>query len=71
MVERLFSIRDCGKAVGVAPHKIAYAHVQGFLAEPRFWVGGHRVYTQDDLDRVARYFAERSRKKDGKNEDGA
>ena len=71
MVEQLFSIRDCGKAVGVAAHKIAYAHVQGFLSEPRFWVGGHRIYTQEDLDRVAAYFAEKGRKKAGKGRDGA
>jgi len=62
MVEQLYSIRDCGKAVGIAPHKIAYAHAQGFLAEPKFRVGGHRIYTPDDLDQVARYFASRGRR---------
>ena len=32
MTEQLFSIRDCGKAVGIAAHKIAYAHTQERLA---------------------------------------
>ena len=70
MVEQLFSIRDCGKAVGVAAHKIAYAHAQEFLREPQYRIAGKRIYTIDDVQRVAAYFAEKLRKKGGKGNDG-
>lgn len=56
MTKELYSIRDCGKLIGVAPHKIAYAHTQDRLPEPKFRVANRRVYTLDDCRRVARYF---------------
>ena len=64
MTEQLFSIRDCGKVVGVAAHKIAYAHSQEQLPEPQYRIAGKRIYTAEDVQRVAKYFAEKSRKKD-------
>jgi len=64
MTERLFSIRDCGKAVGVAAHQIAYAHSQELLPEPQYRIAGKRIYTAEDVQRVAAYFAEKTRKKD-------
>jgi DNA-binding transcriptional MerR regulator len=70
MTEQLFSIRDCGKAVGVAPHQIAYAHAQERLAEPQYRVAGKRIYTAEDVAMVAKYFAAKSRNKGGKDSDG-
>ncbi len=72
MTDQLFSIRDCGKLVGIAAHKIAYAHSQERLAEPRFRVAGKRIYTAADVQRVAKYFADRDerRKKGEKDSDG-
>ena len=64
MTEQLFSIRDCGKAVGVAAHKIAYAHSQEKLPEPQFRVAGKRIYTAEDVQMVAKYFAEKHPRKD-------
>ena len=66
----MLSIRDVGRRVGVAPHRIAYAHTQDRLPEPKYRVGGHRVYTPSDVDAVMRYFSETSRKKAGKDADG-
>ena len=63
MVEELLSIRDVGKVVGVAPHQIAYAHSQERLPEPRYRVAGKRIYTGEDVQRVAAYFAEKHQKK--------
>jgi DNA-binding transcriptional MerR regulator len=71
MTEQLFSIRDCGKVVGVAAHKIAYAHTQERLAEPQFRVAGKRIYTAEDVRRVAKYFAGKPAKKGGKDGNGA
>lgn len=66
----LLSIRDVGRRVGVAPHRIAYAHTQERLPEPRYRVGGHRVYTPSDVEAVIRYFAG-SRKNRREGHDGA
>lgn len=66
----LFSIRDVARHIGVAAHRVCYAHVQGKLAEPRFWVAGKRVYTAADLKKVAAYFArEEGRRTRTKNVD--
>jgi len=63
MIE-LLSIRDVGRRLGVAPHQIAYAHVQERIPEPEYRVAGTRIYTPADVERVAAYFAEKLRKKD-------
>lgn len=55
-MQKLYSIRDCGRLLGVAPHRIAYAHTQDKLAEPKLRVANKRIYTLDDCQRVARYF---------------
>ncbi len=56
MTTNIFSIRDCGKLVGIPVHRIAYAHTQERLPEPAQRVAGKRVYTWQDCRRVASYF---------------
>ena len=53
---QLFSIRDCGKLCSVPAHRIAYAHTQERLPEPALRVAGKRIYTWDDVLKVAAYF---------------
>ncbi len=62
MIE-LLSIRDVGKRLGIAPHQIGYAHAQERLPEPQYRIAGKRIYTADDVAMVAKYFAEKNRKK--------
>jgi DNA-binding transcriptional MerR regulator len=62
MTEELLSIRDVGRRLGIAPHQIAYAHSQEKLPEPQYRVAGKRIYTPADIEKVAAYFAERSRR---------
>ena len=69
MIE-LLSIRDVGKRLGIAAHQIAYAHSQERLPEPQYRIAGKRIYTPADVERVAKYFAEKLRKKGGENRDG-
>jgi hypothetical protein len=68
MTKKLFSIRDCAKTVGVAPHRITYAHVQGRLPEPELWVFGKRLYTEADVKRVAEYFQVKKKPKETTHE---
>jgi DNA-binding transcriptional MerR regulator len=68
----LLSIQDVARRIGVAAHRVCYAHVQGKLAEPRFWVAGKRVYTAADLRKVAAYFArKRGRRTKTKGDDAS
>jgi DNA-binding transcriptional MerR regulator len=71
MTEELCSIRDVGRRLGIAPHRIGYAHAQEFLPEPQYRIAGKRIYTEADVQRVAVYFAEKSRKKGGEDGNGA
>ena len=52
----LLSIRDCARRLGVAVHRISYAHDAGKLADTELRVAGKRIYTAEDLERVAQYF---------------
>jgi DNA-binding transcriptional MerR regulator len=56
MPKQLYSITDLAKLLGVAEHRIHYAHRCGKLAAPTFMVAGKRVYTESDLKRVAKHF---------------
>ncbi len=50
-----YSIRDVAKYLGIAEHRIAYAHRIGTLPEPNH-VAGKRIYTTADVARVAKHF---------------
>jgi hypothetical protein len=42
--------------IGVPPYKIGYAHANSRLAEPAHRVMNKRLYTPDDVRRVALHF---------------
>jgi DNA-binding transcriptional MerR regulator len=69
MAEELLSIRDVGRRLGIAPHRIAYAHTQERLPEPRYRVAGKRIYTEADVKIVAAYFAARRRQMEARDDD--
>ena len=56
MNKQLYSTVDLAKLLGVAEHRIAYAHRCGKLAEPKLKVAGKRIYSLADAKRVAKYF---------------
>ena len=56
MTKQLFSTVDLARLIGVAEHRIVYAHRIGRLREPANSVAGRRVYTLADVRRVAEYF---------------
>ena len=53
---KLFSTLDCARLLKIAEHKITYAHRHCGLAEPTYHVAGKRVYTEEDLERIAEHF---------------
>lgn len=56
MTEQLFSTLEAARSVGVSEFRLAYAHRAGHLAEPTYRITNKRIYTEADLERVARYF---------------
>ncbi len=56
MTEKLFSTFEAAQMVGVSEFRLAYAHRAGHLAEPTYRITNKRIYTEADLERVARYF---------------
>lgn len=56
MTRQLFSTVEVSRLLGVAEHRLNYAHRCGRLAEPKQKVANKRVYTTADLRRVADYF---------------
>jgi len=52
----LLSLRDCARRLGIAPHRIAYAHELGKLRDVDLRVAGKRIYNPADVRRVAEYF---------------
>ena len=64
----LLSLRDCARRLGIAPHRIAYAHETGKLADVRLWVAHKRVYTAADVKRVADYFGVELKTKQGRTD---
>jgi DNA-binding transcriptional MerR regulator len=68
MLQQLYSTIETARLVGVTEFRLAYAHRTGQLAEPTYKIANKRIYTQDDLQRVAEYFKNRQpwdRRRDG------
>lgn len=52
----LHSIKDVAEITGIDETRIHYCHRSGKVPEPTYFVANRRIYTDDDLRRVADYF---------------
>ena len=62
MTEQLYTTTTVARRLGVAIHRIHYAHASGKLGEPPLRLAGKRIYTEADLRQVAQYFGHRKKK---------
>lgn len=53
---QLLSTKQCCHYLAIPEHRLVYAYRTGKLPEPSFMIGGTRVFTKDDVRRVADYF---------------
>ena len=53
---KLFSIKDVANLIGIDETRIHYAHRSGKVAEATHFVANRRIYTGNDLQRVAEHF---------------
>lgn len=56
MPKNLFSIAEVSRRLSIPEYKINYAHRTRRLADSSFRIAGKRIYTSEDLDRIAEYF---------------
>ena len=55
-MQQIYSTGQVAKLLGVQTYQIEYAHSSSQLTEPDFRFLGKRVYTADDVRRVAEHF---------------
>ena len=54
MTQQLFLISDVARQLGVANHRIAYLYMTRKLTEPQLKLGNRRIFTLDDIRKVAK-----------------
>lgn len=55
-MKQLLSTGDVSKSLGIAKHKIEYAIANGSIPEPELRIANKRVFTTEDVQRIADYF---------------
>jgi DNA-binding transcriptional MerR regulator len=56
---RLLTVKDVAKLLGVQAYRIAYAITAGHVAEPQTRLLNKRLFTDEDVKRLDKYFASR------------
>jgi len=59
-MEKCFSLKDVARLLGVRSHRVGYALSSGAVPEPDQRLGNKRVFTTDDVVRLAEHFGVRS-----------
>jgi len=60
-MQQLFLISDVSRQLNVPPHRIAYLFMTRKLAEPQLRLGNRRVFTMEDVRRVAKALGKEDR----------
>ncbi len=55
-MQQLLSVGQVARLLGIPPHRLSYAHASLALAEPELRIMNKRMYTTDDVNRVAEHF---------------
>lgn len=69
-MQQLLGLSGVSKVVGVARHRIDYAIANGSIPEPKLRVANKRVFTEEDLQRIADYFGVSIKNGDNAEEGG-
>jgi len=49
-------LNDVAKLLGIKGYRINYAIVNGMIPEPKLRISNKRIFTKQDVDRIAKYF---------------
>ena len=61
---KLYLLNDVARLMKKRPHQITYAITSGLLPEPEMRIGGRRVFLDEDIQRIAKYFGLRLKKEE-------
>lgn len=62
MKKKHYLLNEVAQLIGTLPHRIAYAITNRHLPEPEERLNNHRLFTEADIERVKKYFAEKQAK---------
>lgn len=54
-----YLLNEVARLVGVRGHRISYAITNGHLPEPEERLNNHRLFTEADVVRIKKFFADR------------
>ena len=57
MQDNFFTLGQVARPLGRKPHLVTYAITSGHVPEPAMRIGNKRVFGEEDLQRLARYFS--------------
>ena len=55
-MEKLLTLKDAAAVLNVKPYRIGYVLAVKLVPEPALRVGNKRIFTQQDLERLADHF---------------
>lgn len=56
MTKKHFLLKDVARRLGIKPYRIIYALTTGLVTEPQLRIANKRIFTQQDIDRLAEHF---------------
>jgi DNA-binding transcriptional MerR regulator len=68
MTKKHFLLRDVAKLLRLKPYQISYAISVGLVPEPELRISNKRIFSPEDVDRLAAHFGVVLRDKPGRKE---
>lgn len=61
MRQEHYLLSEVARAVGIKPHRLAYMLTNNAVEEPRLRIGGKRVFTHEEVERIREIVAAKDR----------
>lgn len=61
-----YLLNEAARIIGVRGYRIAYAITQGHIESPRETINRQRIFTDEDISRIKKYFENRTNRKGSK-----
>jgi DNA-binding transcriptional MerR regulator len=56
MIRKHYLLKDVARKLGIKPYRITYALSTRLVGEPSLRIGNKRVFSPEDVDRLAAHF---------------
>lgn len=58
-MQKMYSLKDVAKLLEIRSHRVGYAVSSGAVPEPDLRLGNKRIFTSEDVNRLAEHFGVR------------